>query len=390
MKYIGIFTVIDVYNYGTKLQAYAMQEIFKNKGYVSEILTYEEKKGVKSKIKFLLKSIVSFFLPKYLLIKKHNAVLASNYKGVPNNIKELIRNRMWEFDGFDKYYNYKHFVFKRNLIKHTKKYSAVVCGSDQIWHPILNRNKFWTLQYVSKNVRRFSYAPSLGVNEIPEDAKPFFRKVLKTMNKISVREEKGAELLKELTDKPITVVLDPTLLAGRKVWDKILKNREDLTNNANYCLCYLLGPNEEHRRIVVEAANYLNLSIYNFSHFKQFNNSDEILPGKHLYDVSPEEFIGLISKAKFVITDSFHCSVFSLMYHIPFVTLLRYNDKDNLSTNSRIFSLLGQFGLETRIYTGQQTIKEIIDKRINYDYVDKELDIARKNSEVFLNDALTI
>ena len=391
MKKIGIYTVTKVYNYGTKLQAYAMQEIFKQRGFYAEILTLSERKGILAKIKYYLKYYLlclCFPYKKFTINKNYEQYINCQYNGLPNkNLRVLLKKRFEALDLFDSKYHIVHFIDKQSLKEHTKSFVVVVCGSDQIWHPILNRNDFWTLQLVSDGVRRMSYAPSLGVDELPESAISFFKKVLANIDYISVRELSGMHLLQNLTSKPVSVVLDPTLLVGRPVWDKILIDRPELTRN-EYCLCYLLGSNPEHRKIISKTAKQLGLIVYNFSHFKEYNAADEELEGQHLYDISPTEFVGLVSKAKFVITDSFHCSVFSIMYHVPFMVLLRYSTSDHMSTNSRIYSLLGQLGLDSRIYDQSRDIEDIVNTNINFEEVEFLLAKKREESNRFIDEAL--
>lgn len=383
MKLVGIFTVLDVYNYGTKLQAYAMQEIFRQRGYETEIVLYEKKPLYKK----IVDKIVQFLFPKLFQDIKHQRYIRRNYNNISIELMDNLKQRLKAFDGFNTLYKGRYIINEYMIRKHSKKYSVAVCGSDQIWHPILNRNKFWTLQLVENGIRRVSYAPSLGVEEIPKEVSSFYKKVLNSIDYISVREESGAKLLQELTLKPVHVVLDPTLLVGKRVWDKMLVEKQDLTNK-NYCLCYLLGTNPVNRKITSEISKILGLTIYNFANFKEYNIADEDLEGEHLYDVCPREFIGLISKAKFVVTDSFHCSAFSIMYHVPFLTLLRFSSDDRLSTNSRIYSLLSQLGLESRVFSNDSDLNEIILKDIDFEEVDNILLKKRNESNLFLDQAL--
>ena len=389
MKIIGLVTPTKVKNYGTKLQAFAMQEIFRERGFHTEILFFLNRKGFLSKYKYYIKAIVQKRFCSYFQKRQYNNYIEENYADIPlPSIYESLKKRMTSIDSIDNLYHFKQFIDKRSLKKYTKRYAAVVCGSDQIWHPILNRSEFWTLQLIDDSVRRISYAPSLGVDEMPEEAKTFFKKNLFKFYSISVREISGVKLLQELTDNPIKVVLDPTLLVGRKVWDKFKIDKPMLTDR-NYCLCYLLGTNANHRKVVSDIADKLNLSIYNFSHFKKYNDADEQLCGEHLYDISPAEFVGLICRAKFVVTDSFHCSAFAIMYHIPFITLLRYEDVDGMSTNNRIYSLLEQFGLGSRIYTKNKKLEDIISSKIDYKTVEDILSQKRNESNAFIDEALS-
>lgn len=388
MRKIGIFTPVGVYNYGTKLQALAMQEIIRKKGFDTEIVLLNEKKGIIGKFKYLIGKTVYLIFHDLHANRRYNKYIREYYPDLQS--KDLIKSlkqRLASLEKSDKDYTIIRFIDKSDLKRHTSLYKAVVCGSDQIWHPITNRNDFWTLQLVDDTVPRISYAPSLGIDSIPKDAIPFFRNFLKTFSHISVRELSGAHLIQGLTEKKVHVVLDPTLLAGRTVWDKLLENNMEITN-ASYCLCYMLGTNAHHREVVKEVAKKLNLVIYNFSHFKKFNEADEHLGCTQLFDITPSQFVSLISKAKFVITDSFHCTAFSAMYHIPFITLLRYGKSDYNSTNSRVYSLLSQFNLENRILSENADLDEILNSKIDFDNFEMILAQKRIESNSYLDNAL--
>ena len=110
--------------------------------------------------------------------------------------------------------------------------------------------------------------------------------------------------------------------------------------------------------------------------------------GEKLYDVSPTEFVGLIKNATFVLTDSFHCSVFSMMYHVPFMTLLRFQKNDSLSTNTRIYSMLQQFGLGNRILDNEVKIDDLLQTTIDFSYIEEILSKKREQSNKYLDIAL--
>ena len=389
MKKLGIITGYGVYNYGTKLQAYAMQEIFRKKGFQTEIILYSEGNSF-SQVKNYIKGFLYLVLPVFKVIERktrHSQYIRRQYGHLSSSSLHLsLIRRLKAIESIDVVYTSKRFFTKGSLLRYSKRMVAVVCGSDQIWHPY-NCSEFWTLQLVPEGVRRISYAPSLGVDKLPEEAIPFFTKAMKGIDSISVREVSGAQILQRLTEKSVHVVLDPTILVGRLLWDKVLINIPRLAEK-DYCLCYLLGTSLEHRDIIQEVANKKGLVIYNFSHFKKYNDADETLEGEHLYDISPFEFVGLVSKAKFVITDSFHCSVFSLLYHKEFLALLRYGSMDRMGTNNRIYSFLGQFGLESRIVTNRTHLDSLLNSQIDYEKVEQIVAQKRIESMTFLDDAL--
>lgn len=388
-KYVAITTSISISNYGTKLQALAMCEIFRTKGYSPVILEFANTdrlncfKRIKMEFGNFLKPIIWGRNYKYKF--KFNKEYKNN-----ESIKKDVLCRYKSIDKDDFLTPHYRFVGSSKSLKNfAKKYNLVVTGSDQVWHPIINKTHLWffTLNFASKDTKRIAYAPSLGVDELSKEQGETFRNLLQNMDFISLREDSGVKAIQPLVDKPVSLVLDPTLLVGRSLWDKVIDENKVLQDE-DYCLCYLLGTNQKHREICEIVAKKLNLKILNFAHFKAYNKGDESLSGEKLYDVSPTEFIGLIKNAKFVVTDSFHCSVFSMMYHVPFMTLLRFQKSDSLSTNTRIYSMLQQFGLGNRILDNEEKIDELLQAPIDFNDVEKILGQKREQSNTYLDKAL--
>lgn len=388
MKKIAITTSISISNYGTKLQAWAMCEIFKRRGYVPMILEFSETENMNSfrKLKMLIgKQIKPIFCGRdYLYVSKFKA----EYKN--ESLREQIIKRYKAIDSDDELIPHYRFIgSKKELQSFAKQFDVVATGSDQVWHPVLNNSNLWffTLNFAPCNVKRIAYAPSLGVDELSKEQGENFRNLLQNMDFISLREDSGVKAILPLVDKPVSLVLDPTLLVGRSLWDKVIDENK-VIRDEDYCLCYLLGTNPKHREVCEIVAKKLNLKILNFAHFKAYNKGDESLSGEKLYDVSPTEFIGLIKNAKFVVTDSFHCSVFSMMYHVPFMTLLRFQKSDSLSTNTRIYSMLQQFGLGNRILDNEEKIDDMLQAPIDFNYVEETLGQKREQSNTYLDKAL--
>lgn len=391
MKKAAITTAISISNYGTKLQAWAMCEILKERNFDATILEYSCSKDLSfiTLFKRYIGNIIHTLSKgaDYKLVDKFNY----EYKSGTLDFRQSIIKRYKAIDANDKDIpHYRYIGSKESLKKYAYQYDVLVTGSDQVWHPVLNKNNLWflTLNFASPSARRVAYAPSLGVDALNKDQQEEFKVLLKDMGFISLREDSGVKAIQPLTDKEVSLVLDPTLLIGRKLWDTVL-DEEKAFRYGDYCLCYLLGTSPEHREICEHLAKEKGLKLLNFAHFKKYNEVDEKLSGEKLYDVTPAEFIGLIKNAKFVITDSFHCSAFSMQYHTPFMSLLRFQQKDSMSTNTRLYSMLEQFGLGNRIYVpGTNTIEEISNASIDYSKVDSLLAEKQQQSSRYLDNAL--
>ena len=375
---IGLCTPYKINNYGTKLQAYAVQEKIKELGYDCEIINFNRKSDLRLSRLFLRYCNIQFIHSK--LDKKKS----------DNNIqnKDDIKKRNNAINSFD----LNHYKLTpeikgyKNLADYSKKYEALICGSDQIWLPSSINIPTSTLEFASKDIRKIAFAPSFGISEIPKNKINQYKKFLNNLDYISVREITGANLVKELVGKDAKNILDPTLTVNRKTWDELCEERKTKIDE-KYIFCYFLGTNKEHRESVYNFAKEKGLKIVTMPHFKRYNECDETLTDIQLYDVTPCDFISLIRNAEYICTDSFHSTVFSILYHKNFYTFERFSSSDKMSANSRIHSLLGLLNMKDRILTSNNNYK-ITDKKINYDEVEKRLGELRKETDDYLKEAL--
>lgn len=387
---IGLATGHRVNNYGTKLQAYAMQEIMRQRGLDYEIIQFNEIKGNVFSVKNCVKRLYHLFFDRTAYarkkIQKQQADLVIG--GSCNiDIKKNICRRFEAISSFDKNFKIRKLYINRVLLnKYSRKYSAVFCGSDQAWLPANIEYDFYTLNFVANGVKRIAYAPSFGVDSIPYDLQEKYKFFLSKMDAISVREKTGVEIVRKLINKDVPLVLDPTLLVGRKVWDGLI-DESDIKNKEKYIFVYLLGVSQCHRVFCEKVSQKLGLPLVSLPHFITYNEADEFMSGEKLYDVDPCKFIGLIKNAAYVITDSFHCSIFALQYHVPFSTLQRFKNASKDSTNSRIYSLLEQFGVVSRLVGDINDTQEFdrIDMSIDFDSFEKQLKLLQVKSNNYLD-----
>lgn len=384
MKLIGLASIYSKINYGTVLQAYATQAVIRLLGYDCETINtkcidaeYKKKRSL-----YFLKHIFerNMILSKYGFIKKRLLVKV-NYKKLGS--REKIRRK--EFDKFIQ----SHFFFSPtfeiecDLKEYAKNYYAVIVGSDQIWLPQHIEAGYYTLSWVPDGVKRISFATSFGKSELSKDIKNKACEYLKGMNSISVREYTGASIVNEVSGRQAEVICDPTLVLERCEWDKIVTNSNGY--NEPYILCYFLGNNKKHREYVKQLKVETGCRIVSLIHMDEYISYDEKFADYAPYDVSPSDFIGLIKNAQYVCTDSFHASVFSVLYHKEFYVFSRFANGNSMSTNSRITTLLKRLDLEDRLVKG--SILQI-KSSINYENVDKRVEILRNEAIVFLKSAL--
>lgn len=381
MKKIGICACYNTLNYGSMLQAFATQKIIEEFGYDSEFIIYRKKKT----FSFLMKQIprllnYNLMSDKMLNFEKKIALLKHPDINKKNSKRELAFKRFQDnyYGKFSPvYYGYE------KLKQGAKKYDSVVVGSDQLWTPGGLATNFYNLMFVPDGVNKISYATSFGVSKIPFYQRKRTKEYLSRINYLSVRETKGAQIVENISNKKAKVVVDPTLLFSHKKWMENIPEKRLV--DEPYIFCYFLGKNENHRKIAEELREKTGLKIVCTPFLDSFVKRDVTFGDYQLFDIGPDDFVNLIRGAEYVLTDSFHGSVFSIIHHKQFVTLNRFMDGGQ-SRNSRIDSLCGLLGLEERRY--KENISEQIQQSIDYDSVDKKLYKLREESLEFLKNAL--
>lgn len=361
---IGIIThYYKSNNYGGNLQAYALCEYLKNIGYDVEQISYKRTfcynmKSLVWKVIEIVKNYNNFFL--FLKIRKRKkAILGFNQHKIKHSV-------VWK---------------ESTICKSNEVYDVFITGSDQVWHPSAVCSVY-LLDFVAEDKIKFSYAASLAVNDIPDEIRGIYRQSLSDYNSISVREKNAVEILGKVTDKKIECVLDPTLLLSSNEWDKICEKCE---LPQKYIFCYFLGDDVSHRNIVTEYASKRCLKIATLPHIHGFyRNCDVKFADYNLYDISPAQFISLIKNSEAVFTDSFHASVFSIIYKKDFFVFER-NTKESMG--ARLYTLTEMFGVEERFCDTKdklniEYIEKTIDQGINFDF--KKYEELKEKSEIFL------
>lgn len=209
---------------------------------------------------------------------------------------------------------------------------------------------------------------------------------LKKIHHIGVREESGQKLIKQLTGRSVPVVCDPTLLFTGDEWLAVQK--EDPIIKGKYILCYFLGNNPPHREFAKRLKAETGCRIVALTHLDEFVKSDEGYADCTPYDIDPADFLNLIRNAEYVCTDSFHCSVFSILYKRQFFTFRRYNRNTKQSTNSRLDTLFHLTGINGRLLSGDENIADCLKIDTDYDEVHKKLEQNREKSFTYLQKAL--
>lgn len=258
-------------------------------------------------------------------------------------------------------------------------YDIYCIGSDQVWNPRCNTNLSpYFASFAPKSKKKISYASSFGITRLPDSAKNQYRKLLGDLNSISVREDAGIEIVKSVSGKNAIKVVDPTLLLTKEEWQTIAKY--DKIPKDKYILLYVLKDSEYIKQIAFKLRKNTGLKIVRICKgaFKQDKASDKIID---IIDAAPDDFLGLIEKAEIVLTNSFHGTVFSLLFERDFYTIL----KRNVENNSRQISLLNTLHIDRIRYEDTEFISS---PAIDYGKCETAINSLKASSEQYLINAI--
>ena len=369
-------------NYGGMLQAFATTKLLEKYGIDYEIIRYKKKKD----LRFIIKS-----LPRIC----NNVLLNDKYEALQKKLSfkkhpDIASNEMMRMQAFDNFrkkeftkLSEEYYGFDK-LQEGAKKYSAVITGSDQLWSPAGLPTNFYNLKFVPDNIRKISFASSFGVKYIPWYQKERTKEFLNRIEYISMRENAGQKIVKDLTGRDVPVVLDPVFMFNKDEWEELLPNKREYEDE--YMFAYFLGKNSEYRKVVKEFAKKKKLKIVTLRHLDQFVEEDESFGDYAPYDVGPDKFLNLLRGAKYICTDSFHGAVFSIIHKKDFLVFNRYSDTSKHSKNSRIDSLCQNLEIQNCRYNGDS--EKIFLESIDYSKVDEIYKKLKLKTDAYIDKAL--
>lgn len=355
---IGILTFQDTLNYGAILQAYALNRII-NRYTECETIDYRcECVEKREKIKGLADITSIKELIKYIAM--HNKLLKKQ-----NKISRFIHDNM---KISDKIYT------QENIGESQQIYEKYIVGSDQVWNYQLTNNDFtYLLDFVDQKKGKYSYAASFGLNEISKN-KEKYRKLLNNFDEISVREEQGQKIVEELIGKKVFITLDPTFLLTKEEWNELIKNITiENKNYKDYIGFYQMQESTELLKYAKKLSKEEKCNIINMlPYFK------DLFKSKTCIDASPQEWLKIIKESKYMIVNSFHGLVFSIIFNKDFIVEVPNN---NHKTSSRLENLLRMLELEERNMNSENFNPK---KKIDWNKINKKLEEQRKKSFEFL------
>lgn len=375
---IGIITLFDNGNYGSELQSLAMNDYLDSRGHNAIFIK------VKAKNKFLraLELLVDR-IRKTFILRKDSELFLYNKDRESNqtkqrNISPDLRKKIHEFmAGRVTMERVPRCAFppKRGI-------DAFICGSDQVWSALrIPLAPEFFLTKVSSS-RKIAYAPSLGIDEMPKFFQNKAGKYIKDFKYLSVREDAAKEALKEKFGLNAVQVLDPTMLVGRAFWDSLLEKEGKKKPSFDYIFCYFLGEVPDAVLSVIERLSEGKKVIM----LPYEEDSKRVSNGQYK-ESDPLEFVNLIKYADCVLTDSFHGSVFSVLYGKRFVVTKRTH-VGRVSQTSRIKSLLRMVHQEERYCSKEKDIERLLTQDIDSQTVENEICKMQNISRDFLDNAL--
>lgn len=367
---IGIITWFTGPNYGTNLQAIALQYYLRNQGHEVNIINYEvPPKEIKKEKKSLLRKI--FYQPKKYIIK----VGISRYKS-----KIAIRDKKLRKSIVSKCILTPRISTIDDLVRTCNEFDLLICGSDQIWNPNWY-DRFYYADYPGIMTKRISYAPSLGVNSIPHSIALEIKHGLDKFDAISVREKRGAELLAPYLNNNPSVVVDPTLLLSSKDWNNIFPS--EIEENSDYIFAFFLNDEKKHLEAAKKFSKVLRCKMV----LVPYKGITYLQHVDIRADAGLSEILNLIKGAKYVITDSFHITVFSIIFRKQFYTFQRFKEDEFTSQNVRVKNLLKMVDLTERLVSYHSTKIELLGD-IDYQGHTVKLNKEIERSKMFLNKSL--
>ena len=346
---IGMLTFLHNDNYGSILQAWALQQTLLDMGFDATHIDYVPSK--QEKIRNLLLSGNS---PKLILegMRKKSAT-SKMHGGFDEFRKESIRTTAPCHD---------HAALKTVAAD----FDVLVCGSDQIWSPVW-LNPAYFLDFT--DLPKVSYAPSLGVKDMPNRMKQRkIAKLVKRFSAVSVREQEGANLLVEMGGVEPVIMPDPVMLVDKENWQSIMDKN---VPQGKYVLCYFIGDNPVYWETVAAVAQREGCEVRVIPRTEEARNSGYILEE----DVPPQRWLALINGAAHVVTDSFHGATFSAILNKECTIVRRYREDDPESKNSRIDQLLRNLGVS-------------ILNNADWDVVNRNLAVKADSAKSWLKNAI--
>ncbi len=373
-KKAGLITFHYAHHYGAQLQAYALMKTVEGLGIPCEIIHYVRDDTILGNK--LFKKGLS---PYAQLSNLHTLLHLSAFKKRYERFQHFAHHALKLGEQFYK--------TNQELFSNPPRYSAYLCGSDQIWNPLIYKEKTFDPAFFlgfSESGKRIAYAPSFGISVIPDPLKETLKAYLEKMDYLSARESQGEAIIREIAGREAITVLDPTLLLSGQEWSEKAVSPE---RGKPYLLCYFVSDATPFEPYIKALSDKMKLDVVYLA------GSRKGIPSyaKTVFDAGPCEFLGYFKDAAFVCTNSFHGTVFSVNFNKNFYSFT--TGSGHKAVNSRLYSILDLLDIKDRLVsiskesnTTQQTGLDLRD--IDYQKVTSLLNVEKTKSIHYLQQAL--
>ncbi|MBQ2815851.1 MAG: polysaccharide pyruvyl transferase family protein [Clostridia bacterium] len=372
---VGILTHFhNSVNYGGVLQAYALCEFLNKNGHDASQILYLPKMTLVSDSSLTIKDVC-----RKVVLRLNKKIYKKRNRGIKARMEQL-------------------FIDFRNNVPHTEReytkadiaetndiFDVFITGSDQVWNPFWHDSNY-LLSFVKDNSAKLSYAASIGVGQLDKAQEKLYPRYLSTFKALSVRESTASDVLSPLLDKQVQVCVDPTLLLTAEEWDNVAARRKI---KEKYVFLYLLGEDKKTRKLAEKFAEAKGIKLVTIPDLLgAYRHCDRRLKAEKIMDATPSDFISLIKYADYIITDSFHACVFSLLYKKQFFAFQRDN---KIKMESRIQNLTQMFGCPERFCTHDEVdIKQLMQmSQIDYTNMINQFEKEKQKSVDYLNSNLS-
>ncbi len=387
-KIIGLVLAFKTTNYGAQLQAYATQQVINSFGLKSIIIDYRKPFGSFRHISWG-KGVLRFYLEsrQQAKLRKKYREDVTNEDFVQNNKQRKKQSQAFIEKRLEGVQVFRSFSQLSATVRHM---SALLIGSDQKWGPGACYSKISSLQVAPDDVRKISYATSLGVSSYPKYCYQHSKKMWSRIDYLSVREKQGAQIIKDVCGQEIKVevVVDPTYLLTKEKWEELVPTQR--FEKQKYVLCYFLGNDDGSKKCAKNFASAHGLTLVSIMSNESYSPYDNEFADLQVKGASPEDFVNWIRGAEYIFTDSFHGMAFSVINEKQFYIFYRRRLDAKQSRNSRIDNLLSMFNITDRLIESNDiNWTESKGSDINYTEVNHRLSEERERSMRFLKEALT-
>lgn len=359
-KKIGILTFHQALSYGAKLQAYALQTFMNNNGIENEIIDYT--------CPFMYSHLIRPI--RFGKTHKTKAILRSfltmRQTGIDRRKSVAFRT---------KYMKLSRPFNEKNISEAKDEYAAFIAGSDQVWSPVcVGGDPVYFLNFALPE-QKYSYAASIGEKELVPDKAENFKNLLSDFQRFSVREESAAAIIKNLLGRESTINVDPTLLLKAEEWDKIAAPVKNINPDEPYIFLFNVKTPKNLFAYAKRLGKKTGCKIYSI----QKNRRNRVKGVNYLDPVTANEFVWLIKNARYVVTNSFHGTAFSIIYKKDYAIEFDYLG----GRNNRSEELMTDLGISGREITASTDPNP--ESPVDWDSVEKKLAIHRQSSLDYLN-----